>query len=122
MPRGTKKPQRSVTKAEWEDQGTALFGANKNDWRFVCPACGYVQTPTDYRKSHAPRDAIAFSCVGRWRNKARKAFGETGPGPCDYAGGGLFSLNPVCITDHGDGIRIFEFAPQEGQCTPTTKP
>jgi hypothetical protein len=87
----------TMTHAEWHALGVRLFGADEMSWRFVCPCCGHVATPTDYKTAGAPQGAVAYSCVGRWLPVAQEAF-TTGPGPCTYAGGGLFGLNPVRVT------------------------
>lgn len=33
-----------VSEKDWNRIGAELFGPNKLDWRFVCPACGHVST------------------------------------------------------------------------------
>lgn len=68
-----------------------------NEWRFVCPVCKHEASVSEYRAAGAPDSAIAFSCIGRWAD---------GVG-CDYAGGGLFRLNPVHIDGSED--RMFDF-------------
>lgn len=99
-----------MTVEEWNAEGCRLFGGNKMDWSFVCPCCGHVASTRDYEAAGAPSTAVAFSCVGRWTEKPRGAF-EKGPGPCDYAGGGLIGLNPVEVGDNG---RVFAFAEVAG--------
>lgn len=97
---------RHLTHAEWLAEGQRRFGALAN-WRWVCPVCGYIVSGQDYTNAGAPPDAIAFSCVGRWIPGSRDALTGEGPGPCNYAGGGLLAFNPVVI----DGrLRVFEFA------------
>ena len=104
--------RRSVTYAAWLAEGAALFGDDRSVWRFKCPACGYLQTVADYDAAGLPRSAAAFSCIGRGRVERRKAFGGVGPGPCDYAGGGLFAINPVeVVFSDGGKLSAFEFAP-----------
>lgn len=99
-----------MTLQEWEDEGTRLFGPDKMAWRFKCPCCGHVATPADWEKAGAKENAVAFSCVGRWQGAKREAFGE-GEGPCNYAGGGLFRLNPVIVTaPDGKTQSVFAFA------------
>ncbi len=100
---------RTVTYTEWKAEGESLFGPDRLKWRFVCPACGHVASVQDWREIGAAEECIAFSCIGRWIKGSRQAFGKGG-GPCNYAGGGLFRLNPVTvITKDGDGAPIFEF-------------
>jgi hypothetical protein len=97
-----------MTRDEWIAEGARRFGPDPMNWRFVCPACGHVATPVDWEAAGAPKGAFAFSCVGRWLPDAREAFAN-GPGPCNYAGGGLIGLNPTQVDDE----RIFAFAPEE---------
>jgi hypothetical protein len=97
---------RVLTKEEWIREGREKFGNDQMQWRFVCPVCGHVASVQDYLDAKAPEGMIAFSCIGRLLGAAREAFGGKGTGPCNYAGGGLFRLNP-CIVD---GVGYFEFA------------
>lgn len=97
---------RTVTLVEWEEQGKKLFGPNKLDWKFTCPLCGYVASVQDWKDAGAAEGEVAFSCIGRRLENKRDAFGGDGPGPCNYAGGGLFKMNPVIV----DGTGYFEFA------------
>ncbi|MBK6616387.1 VVA0879 family protein [Ottowia sp.] len=107
---------RSISHAEWLAEAERLFGPNPLKWRFVCPSCGHVASVEDWKSAGASEGEVAFSCVGRHSTEEHKAakavFGRQG-GPCNYAGGGLFKLNPVAV-DFGDneGPRMtFEFAP-----------
>lgn len=95
---------------DWWAEGLRLFGTDTNGWRFICPACSHVATVADWKAAGAPQGGIGFSCVGRWLPSCRDAFGN-GPGPCNYAGGGLFLLNPVVITSDGEEVTRFAFAP-----------
>lgn len=96
-----------MTKAEWKAEGRKRFGPDLMKWKFICPACGHVASVQDYRDAGAPINTVAFSCIGRYlKGEQRKAFGERGKGPCDYAGGGLIGLNPLEV----DGEHYFEFA------------
>ncbi len=105
-----KTQARKTTLADWNAEGAALFGPDQTAWRFVCPCCGHIAAMTDWQAAGAPSDAVGFSCVGRWTAAPRRAFGK-GPGPCDYAGGGLFGLNPVSVvTPEGSAVAVFEFA------------
>ncbi len=94
-----------ITAEKWHKQGESLFGPDEMKWRFVCPACGHVASVQDYKDAAAPQGAVGFSCIGRFLPDPREAFGS-GPGPCNYAGGGLIRLNPVDV----DGHRMFAFA------------
>jgi hypothetical protein len=96
-----------MTKIEWEIEGKKRFGDKMLDWKFKCPACGHIASVKDYKNAGAETGVVAFSCIGRYlKTEPRRAFGEDGKGPCDYAGGGLIGLNPVEV----EGIHYFEFA------------
>jgi len=96
-----------MTREEWYAEGRKRFGDDVMTWQFACPVCGHIASVQDYKDAGAPEGAVAYSCVGRYLPVCSNAFsGE--PGPCNYAGGGLFRLNPV----HIDGEEnVFEFAP-----------
>lgn len=80
-------------------------------WRFKCPVCGHVASVQDYKDAGARENEVGFNCIGRYLPGSRRAFGGSGPGPCDYTGGGLFHLNPVRITTDDDEILMrFDFA------------
>lgn len=100
---------RTVTEQEWRREGAALFGPEQLIWRFRCPSCGHVATPTQWMLAGAPNGAIAFSCVGRWEAVRSDAFSGK-PGPCNYAGGGLIGLNQVEVRmEDGSVQHLFEF-------------
>lgn len=93
-------PVRTLTYREWCNEAAKLFGPKGDDWRFKCPVCGHVASVKEWKAAGA-ENAAAFSCLGRW---------VKGVG-CDYAGGGLFKLNPVrVITNDGNEHQMFEFA------------
>lgn len=103
--------QITMTFDEWVTKGTTLFGPDRNKWRFVCPVCGHVATPKDWSAVGAGDGEVAFSCVGRRIEGSKQAFEQKGVGPCTYAGGGLFKLNPVHVkTPDGQEHDVFAFA------------
>lgn len=101
---------REMTLDEWNAEGERRFGPDRMKWRFVCPVCGHVATTEDWKKAGATEGAVAFSCVGRWIEGSRAAFEGKGVGPCTYAGGGLFRLNPVRIRVQEKVHELFDFA------------
>lgn len=104
---------RTVKYADWLAEGEQLFGPDRKKWLFACPICGFAQSAETFEAAKLPLSAVGFSCIGRWLRKRRKAFGGEGEGPCDYAGGGLFAINPVIVTDDpakpGGETRNFEW-------------
>lgn len=103
---------RQLTHNQWLKEGFERFKTmDVNQWKFICPVCGYIASIKDWIDSGAPIESAAFSCIGRWKDKRRRAFGDQGLGPCDYAGGGLFTLNPVHVTLQDETqVQVFEFA------------
>jgi hypothetical protein len=104
-------PTETMTLEAWQAKARALFGADELAWKFECPSCGHVATAADWKAAGAPEGAVAFSCVGRWLDADdKKTFRKEG-GPCQYAGGGLFKLNPVTvIAPDGKEHMMFAFA------------
>jgi hypothetical protein len=93
----------------WREEAVRRFGPDPLQWKFVCPVCKHVASVDDWRKAGALETEAAFSCVGRHIPGSRPAFDKTGKGPCNYAGGGLFRLNPVRVGDRD--FNVFAFAP-----------
>jgi hypothetical protein len=98
-----------MTKAEWIEEGKKRFGPDIMKWKFVCPSCGFIASVEDWKKAGASSGEVAFSCIGRRITPERDAFDKSKPGPCNYAGGGLFRLNPLEV----DGVKYFNFAEAE---------
>lgn len=103
--------------ADWRDEATNRFGPDPNDWRFVCPSCGHVQTRRDFLQlgmGAAQVDRyLAFSCVGRW-HIGRDVVDDMGVPSrgygCRYSGGGLFNISPYqLILPQGDERPTFAF-------------
>lgn len=108
---------KEFTRGEWQAKAIELFGKDPLTWRFVCPSCGHIAPVSAWRDAGAPENTVAFSCVGRWieGTSDKKTFNQKG-GPCTYAGGGLFRLNPVKVTDPDGKVHtMFDFAaPSKG--------
>lgn len=106
--------QKRMTRAAWEAEARRRFGDDHLHWKFVCPVCGHVQAVRDFRqykdKGANPNDAYQ-NCIGRYIEGSRSAFNGKGPGPCTYAGYGLFRLAPTVVVDDGSETQVFDFAP-----------
>ena len=105
-----------ITYREWVEEGKRLFGPDSKNWKFVCPVCGHVQSIKDFEEQtelsrEEIEQVIGFSCIGRWTGKLLESNVKLG-GPCNYAGGGLFKLNPIEVDHEGESHRLFAF---EGQ-------
>ena len=103
----TVDPQkRTITHADWVIEAVAKFG-HPGKIRFVCPVCKHVASVDDYKKAGAEEGDIGVVCIGRYTLKLGD---DPHKGPCDYAGYGLFRLNPVrVVMPEGDIIECFEF-------------
>ncbi len=100
--------KRTVMHWDWLQEGRDRFGDDPLRWRFVCPCCGHVAAVQDWRAAGASDGEIGFSCIGR-RMQDPGRYGNKAP--CDYAGGGLFRLNPVRVQyPDGNVVEMFEFA------------
>lgn len=99
----------AITIADWRAKAVRLFGADPLQWRFVCPVCNHIASVQEWKDAGAPAECAGFSCVGRWMPGSRQAF-DKGAGPCTYAGGGLFRLNPIkVILEDGKTVDVFAF-------------
>jgi len=99
------------TREEWLAESVRRFGEDVNNWRFICPSCGYIARVKEWRDLDA-HNSTAISCIGRYTNPPSKQtiFSKTG-GPCNYAGYGLFKLNPIkVVTKEDDGSEHDSFA------------
>jgi hypothetical protein len=112
----TKDATKRMTLKEWMDRGSALFGADMMQWKFVCPSCGNVQSPEDLRKykdQGATPDTARFSCIGRYDGRNGTVPMCSGASPCNYTTGGLLNISPVCVTNvEGVECWSFDFADQ----------
>jgi len=97
-----------LTSREWVNKGVELFGTkDKTKWKFKCPSCGVSTIGQEWVDVKA-EGHFAFSCIGR-SIESKGDFLKNNKQPCNYAGGGLFKLNPVTI-EHEDGEKSGAFA------------
>lgn len=89
-----------MTTEDFTKEATKRFGTDPMNWKFKCPSCGYIASAQDYKDAGAHSGHVGFSCIGRYLpGDCQEAF-TGGPGPCNYAGGGLIGINPVEIDGH----------------------
>lgn len=104
----------------WSDflaEGYRRFGKEREQWKFQCPACGHVQSMTDYLARHpdAKRDDVAnwifYSCEGRRDKKVG----------CNWSLGGLIHIHQRTLTKTGteaDNCPAFLFDGEEPSSPP----
>lgn len=106
-----------LTEKEWRARGKRLFGKDTNNWKFICPSCGNIQTIKNFKKyknkGATPSDAY-FNCIGRFSGKGGHIGGDGGTKkPCNYTTGGLIGLSPLRIKDNKGKIHAsFDFYDQ----------
>ena len=97
-----------MTWSEFMAEGKKRFGENRDEWRFVCIACGHVQSIGDFMRRHPgeKREDVAnwifLSCEGR----RDKSVG------CNWALGGLLHLQERMLVETGtetDKCPVFLF-------------
>lgn len=91
--------RRKYTKTEWLAEGKRRFGTNFEDYKFVCPRCGRVNTGKEFREAGAEPNAMYCECIGRYDESKG----------CDWAAYGLFDICTVEV----DGQPVFDFADTE---------
>ncbi len=98
-----------ISAKEWNNLGIELFKTqDKTKWKFKCPSCGVSIVGQEWIDAKA-EGQYAFSCIGR-STKPKGEFLKNKKQPCNYAGGGLFKLNPIEITyKDGDVAQAFSF-------------
>lgn len=110
MPKG--KNVKKKTLEDWEKEGVSLFGKDKINWRFVCPNCGNIQSPDDFRKykdEGADPSTAYFSCIGRFMENCDGTISNK-KSPCNYTQGGLFILSQIIIVEEdGTQHKVFDF-------------
>ena len=106
------------TKKEWLAEGKRRFGDIIN-WRFVCPACGRINSASEFKEAGAQPSAMYLNCIGRHNGKGVSGIkhkkGDIAPEfGCDWTAAGLFgTLNggDIVVDDDGNEIMVFSFAP-----------
>jgi hypothetical protein len=102
-----------MTYEAWREEGTRRFGADFEQWKFVCPVCAHVAKVADFKqfkdRGATPNSATA-ECIGRYTGAGE--FKPPGTGPCNYAGYGFFRLSPVHVVrdDPNQPTHSFAFA------------
>jgi hypothetical protein len=108
---GPSRQLRELSHEAWLVEAEQRFGADAMGWKFICPSCGHITAVGDWKKAGATEGQVAFSCVGRNLGADDKQTFRNQGGPCQYAGGGLFRLNPVRVVMADGKVReTFEFA------------
>lgn len=78
-------------------------------YRFVCPMCGNVATPQEFKAAGADPERAARECIGRTMDPMPKP--KKGKKPCDWAAFGLFgNLGRGLLVKMPNGKTVQTFA------------
>jgi hypothetical protein len=100
---------KKLTNEEWRDEARKRYPSSIDDIRFRCPSCDNVMSVKDYKDAGADPGEIGVNCIGRSQG-SKVTIGTRGKGPCNYAGFGLFKLNPIEVTGDDGVTRVMDFA------------
>lgn len=92
---------------DWHKELIARFGKNHKDWKFICPACGHIQSISDFMEIDIDPNYAYSNCIGRHTGRNDK----TGKEGCNYTINGLISLNKTTvINENYIPVKVFEMA------------
>ena len=105
----------TYTIKEWKDEGKRRFGDDHTNWKFLCPACGRINTGQEFIDAGAEIDNMYSTCIGRHNGKGEtpKNDGVIPEHGCNWTAGGLLRTlgrGDIVITDAGKEVDVFAFA------------
>lgn len=115
---------RTLTQEEFLAEAEGRFGKNVRDWKFVCPACGTVQSVQQLLDAVVASGGtkedvhgyIGFSCIGRFTRRGdagikAKSQGEKWEKGCNWTLGGFLHIHTLEVVLPDGGKRpTFELA------------
>lgn len=107
-----------ISYEEWLAKGKSLFGDDMKKWRWICPACGNIQSAemclANNPKIHLSevRGWINFSCEGR----------VTAGVGCYWTLGGLLQIHELEVMRDGIKHPTFLFDGEESSIKPSYTP
>lgn len=88
------KGSHKVVKVEdWLQELRERFGPNSDDWKFVCPSCGHVQSLADFKAVGQDPNLAYQCCIGRYTGSDD----HSGKNGCKYTINGLIALNTLTV-------------------------
>lgn len=113
----------TMTQDEFLAEAQRRFGRNGRDWKFVCPACGTVQSIQQLfdagLKKETVHQVLGYSCIGRFTGQGDEGIGAKNRGEpwtkgCNWTLGGLLHIHALEVVFPDGGRRpTFELAPVE---------
>lgn len=85
---------------EWRSELKKRFGDDPKNWKFVCPACGHIQSCGDFEDEGYQRENAYYNCIGRFK----KGVG------CTWTIGGLLNIHKTTVIKKCTAYPVFEMA------------
>lgn len=102
-----KGTQKVIKVADWLKELKSRFGEDSEDWKFVCPSCGHVQSVADFKAIGVDGNKAYCECISRYKN----IDGKTDKKACKYTICGLFLLDhDTVITNVFLPVNVFKMA------------
>jgi len=98
------------TQTEYLARGEELFGEDLKNWKWVCPACGRVNTGSEFAELDVSPDLACRNCIGRFNGNMKPPNPKNNKNGCDWTAGGLFRLDGVCKVTMDDGYITHAFS------------
>ena len=111
---------KTMTQDEFLAEGERRFGKNVREWKFVCPACGTIQSVQQLMDvviaSGGTKDDVhgyvGFSCFGRFTGQRDEGIaanhrGEKWDKGCNWTLGGLFQIHTLAVTMENETGEVY---------------
>lgn len=107
-----KGDQKVIKIADWLKELRSRFGEDDEDWKFVCPSCGHVQSVADFKAIGVDGTKAYYECISRYKN----IDGKTNKKACKYTLCGLFVLDhDTVISNEFLPVNVFKMADVPGE-------
>ena len=110
---------KQMTQDEFYAEAKRRFGPKARDWKFVCPACGTIQSIQQYFDAGLSQEAVhgvvGYSCIGRFTGQGDAGIsahhrGEPWDKGCNWTLGGLLRIHTLEVLIEGRPRPCFELA------------
>ena len=89
------------TVQEWWNEGEKLFGYDMENWKFICPKCGRINTGKEFVGLTDNWKNIMYQhCIGRY-DKTKG---------CDWSANGFLPMDCDTVIYEGRKVHVFHFA------------
>lgn len=107
-----KGDQKVIKIADWLKELRSRFGEDDEEWKFVCPSCGHVQSVADFNAIGVDGNKAYYECISRYKY----IDGKTNKKACKYTLCGLFVLDhDTVINNEFLPVNVFKMADAPGE-------